>query len=241
MIRAVKAMSIPNDPPHERDLNQAAGSACRTPDPIGLIEEEHALQRELCDLLEALADGLPHSFDKALALIAVSILEGSVPRHMRLEEEALFPRLRVRVGQDDPLNAALMCLEEEHDRDGASSVELIDALRTAATDGFASNPDMLGYMLRGYFDSQRRHIAWEDRVVLPRARQALTDVDLTALQAWIMTSDHPRCSHQSILAIRRARSVGGVCEACPNAGPALTVWENSAGSGNVLPFSTKIE
>lgn len=232
-------MSESNDPPHAPDLSQAAGSACRTPDPIGLIEEEHALQRELCDLLEALADGLPHNFDKALALIAVSILEGSVPRHMRLEEEALFPRLRLRVGEDDPLNAALACLQEEHDRDGAASVELIDALRTAATDGFASNPNMLGYMLRGYFDSQRRHIAWEDRVVLPRARQALTAADLAALQAWIMTSDHPRCSHQSILAIRSARSAGGVCEACPNSGAVHSVGEQSAASGNVLPFNAK--
>jgi hemerythrin-like domain-containing protein len=207
----------------------ADGATCRAPDPIGLIAEEHALQRELCDLLEALADGLPHSFDKSLAVIAVSILEGSVPSHMRLEEEALFPLLRERVSEDDALYAALLCLEEEHDRDGATLLELTDALKTAAAEGVVSNPDMLGYMLRGYFEGQRRHISWEDRVVLPTARAVLTPMDLAAVQSWIMSSDHPRCSRQSVLAIRNARSSQSLCSQCAN----------SARPSNVVPFNTK--
>ena len=36
---------------------------------------------------------------------------------------------------------------------------------------------MLGYMLRGYFESRRRHIAWEETVLLP-----LADTHLTAQQ-----------------------------------------------------------
>lgn len=223
-------MSVPIDHTPRVARDKLPGPTCQTPDPIGLIAEEHALQRELCDLLEAVADGLPHSFDKALAVIAVSILEGSVPRHMRLEEEALFPALRDRVASDHPLHAALGCLQEEHERDGAMLVELTDALKSAAQQGSVSNPDMLGYMLRGYFDSQRRHIAWEDRVVLPIARQVLTAGDLAGLQGWIMDSDHPRCSQQSVVAIRNARSARAVCERCPSGTPA----------GNVLPFNAKI-
>ena len=49
-------MSISNEVPPTTDALSAPGTQCRTPDPIGLIAEEHALQRELCDLLEALAD-----------------------------------------------------------------------------------------------------------------------------------------------------------------------------------------
>jgi hemerythrin-like domain-containing protein len=205
------------------------GSSCHTPDPIGLIVEEHALQCELCDLLEALADGLPNRFDKALAVIAVSILEGSVPRHMRLEEDALFPLLRQRIAADDPLHAALVCLEEEHERDGATLVELTDALKSAAAEGSVANPDMLGYQLRGYFESQRRHIAWEDRVVLPVARAVLSPADLAHIQSWIMASAHPRCSRQSVLAIRNARSAKSVCDACPS----------SSAPTNVVPFNSK--
>lgn len=222
-------MSLSNDQTPRVDRRNFPGPTCQTPDPIGLIAEEHALQRELCDLLEAIADGLPHRFDTGLAVIAVSILEGSVPRHMRLEEEALFPVLRNRVALEDPLHAALACLEEEHERDGASLVELTDGLKTAAQQGSVQNADMLGYMLRGYFDSQRRHIAWEDRVVLPVARQVLTQGDLTSLQAWIMASDHPRCSQHSVIAIRNARTERSVCDRCPSAKSA----------DNIVPFNVK--
>ena len=222
-------MSRPNDQTPTPAASPPVGPVCRTPDPIGLIAEEHALQLELCDLLESLADGLPHSFDNALAVIAVSILEGSVPRHMRLEEEALFPMLRDRVAADHPLQAALACLEEEHERDGATLVELTDILKSAAQDGCVANADMLGYILRGFFDGQRRHIAWEDRVVLPVARQVLTADDLASLQTWIMASDHPRCSQQSIVAIRNARSQRSPCAGCPSSKPV----------NNVVPFNAK--
>jgi len=222
-------MSLSTDQTPRLDHGKPPGPTCQTPDPIGLIAEEHALQRELCDLLEAIADRLPHRFDTALAVIAVSILEGSIPRHIRLEEEALFPVLRDRVALDHPLHAALACLEEEHERDAAMLVELTDGLKTAAQQGAVGNPDMLGYMLRGYFDSQRRHIAWEDRVVLPVARQVLTAGDLSGLQAWIMASDHPRCSQKSVVAIRTARTARSVCDGCPNAKPVNTV----------LPFNAK--
>ncbi len=196
---------------------------CHTPDPIGLIDEEHALQLELCDLLEAIADSLPHEFDHTLAIIALNILERSVPAHVQLEEHALFPLLRTRIADTDPLHAALQCLEEEHERDSAALIELIDSLRYAVEGGDITNPDMLGYLLRGFFDGQRRHIAWEDRVVLPAARSALNAADLASIQAWIMASDHPRCSRQSVLAIRRARSVSSVCCACPSSAPSQAI------------------
>lgn len=196
-------------------------STCQEPDPIGLLREEHALQNELCNLLETLADGLPHQFDRALAQVSISILETGMPSHMRLEEEALFPLLRQRVPDSHPMHSALSCLEHEHDRDGAAVVEIADALRSAISLGRVANPDMLGYMLRGFFDSQRRHIAWEEAVVLPTARDVLTAADLRAIQAWIMASDHPRCSRQSIVALRAARAGSSLCATCQSASPSL--------------------
>lgn len=187
---------------------------CAHPDPLAIIAEEHALQRELCDLLEAIADGLPAVIDRALAQVSVSILESTVPRHMRLEEDALFPLLRLRIAPDHALHSALACLEDEHDRDGATLLEVTDALRSVIEQGRAANPDMLGYLLRGFFESQRRHIAWEDQVVLPAARALLTPMDLAELQSWVMRSEHPRCSHQSLLAIRKARSGAELCAGC---------------------------
>lgn len=190
------------------------------PNPIGILQEEHALQNELCDLLEAIANGLPHQFDRSLALVSVSILETGMPGHMRLEEEALFPLLRRRVPDDHALHSALVCLEQEHDRDGAALVEIIDALRSAIDAGRAANPDMLGYALRGFFESQRRHIAWEEAVVLPMARDVLTTSDLGELQDWVMASGHPRCCNQSVMALRKAREGSELCKSCPGSRPA---------------------
>jgi hemerythrin-like domain-containing protein len=192
---------------------------CQTPDPLRILREEHALHNELCDLLEAIADGLPHQFDRALALVSVSILEAGLPSHMRLEEEALFPLLRRHVAESDPLHSALSCLEDEHERDSAALVELAEALRAAIDGGTISNPEMLGYMLRGFFDSQRRHIAWEEAVVLPAAEAILTAEDLKSLQDWVMASDHPRCCQQSVVALRTARAGAVLCTTCVQARP----------------------
>ncbi|MEQ1669511.1 MAG: hemerythrin domain-containing protein [Hyphomicrobium sp.] len=204
------------------ELRAEAGSTCQAPDPLGILREEHALQNELCDLLEAIADGLPHQFDRSLASVAVSILETGVPGHMRLEEEALFPLLRRRVPENHALHSALACLEDEHDRDGASLVEIIEALRSAIASGGVPNPDMLGYMLRGFFDSQRRHIAWEEAVVLPTADTVLTANDLGELQDWVMQSGHPRCCRQSIVTLRKAREGADLCRDCAVARPSAT-------------------
>ncbi|MBN9246319.1 MAG: hypothetical protein J0I81_02505, partial [Hyphomicrobium sp.] len=87
-----------------------------------------------------------------------------------------------------------------------------DALQSRAP----RNPETLGYILRGYFESQRRHIAWEDSVVLPAARKALTVEDLARLQEWIMMSDHPRCISIPLLKLRARRSSSSICEKCPS-------------------------
>jgi hemerythrin-like domain-containing protein len=191
-------------------------AVCATPDPIGIIDGEHALQLELCDLLDVIADGLPHTFDQSLAVIAVAILQGSVPAHTRFEDEALFPLLRRRLTADDPVVSALTCLEREHEWDAEIVGELTEALKSAVGNCAVPNPQSLRHILRDFSESHRRHIAWEEQVVLPAARTALTEEDLAELQTWIMSSEHPRCSHQSLLAIRSVRTGVSLCRKCPS-------------------------
>ncbi|MBS0239903.1 MAG: hemerythrin domain-containing protein [Proteobacteria bacterium] len=189
---------------------------CATPHPLEIIEEEHALQLELCDLLESIADDLPAKFDTAFAVIAISILKGSVKSHTKFEEDALFPLLRERLSPNDTVVQALACLSQEHERDEDIADELVEALKDALQSRVPQNPETLGYILRGYFESQRRHIAWEDSVVLPAARQALTVEDLARLQEWIMMSDHPRCIRIPLLKLRARRSPSSICKKCPS-------------------------
>lgn len=197
-------------------------AVCAAPDPIGVVEDEHALQLELCNLLELIADALPVTFDRSLAVTALTILQGSLPAHSRFEDNALFPRLRRRLTADDPVLSALVCLEREHVWDAGALSDLAGELKSALGLQGVQNPNLLIWMLRGFADSHRRHIAWEDEVVLPAARASLTADDLAELQTWIMMSDHPRCSRQSLLAIRSVRQGAALCMTCPDhlSGPA---------------------
>lgn len=190
---------------------------CQTPDPISVIEEEHALQLEFCDVLEFIADCLPNRVDIALTHVAIPILRNGMPLHMKLEEEVLFPLLRKRVAEVAHLAAVLDRLEDEHDTDEDLASEIADELEALGSTGAAENPDMLGYMLRAFFESQRRHIAWENRVVLPLARQMLLATDLAEFQAWIMESGRPACTQKSLLDLRSAAAPARVCTSCRNA------------------------
>lgn len=218
-------MTAPSNLPLERDAGQYSNSpACGAPNPLQLMHEEHALHLELCDLLEAIADGLPATFDRALATVAIAILPSSLPAHTSFEDDAFFPVLRRRAASNAELCAALECLGAEHDRDSGALIEVTDALKSAVGAGRVENPEMLGYLLRGFFESHRRHIAWEERVVIPAARAVLTPEDLSQLQTWIMGSDHPRCCRQSISVIRSARTARALCDTCssrqnPNSDP----------------------
>lgn len=187
---------------------------CVRPDPLGVIEEEHALQIELCDVLESIADDLPDRADRELARVAVSILTRSWPAHVALEEECLFPLLRQRSAGDAMAHDILDRLEAEHEHDEDFAGEIAMALQAFVDEGVIENPAMLGYMLRGFFDGQRRHVAWENATILPLARKILLEDDLAKVQAWIMSSDHPRCIHQSRIALVSARRGKDVCGSC---------------------------
>ena len=69
-------------------------------------------------------------------------------------------------------------------------------------------------MLRGFFEHQRRHIEWENRVLLPLARQTLTRADLATFQDWIMSSARPACVKHSVATLKRMPSGPATCRQC---------------------------
>lgn len=155
--------------------------------PLAKLGYEHALQLELCDALEHIADGLPDCVDRRLAHSAATVLDNGLALYVRFEDEQLFPRLRSRGGH--ALDGALVQLEGEHVRDQALALEIAEQLDTLCAQGACRNPEMLGYMLRGFFDGRRRHIAWENTVVISIAPSLLRPIDMTELQAW-MTAEN---------------------------------------------------
>lgn len=189
--------------PNERHLqlvrvNERRSIELTLPDPIAILLEDHGLQFELCDVLERIADGLPDNVDRTMSAAVVAVLRIGMPRHMRFEEEALFPLLRVRAFWEDDLDRALSQLELEHESDESFALEIADELEALAINGQAKNAEMLGYMLRGFFDSQRRHIEWENTIVIPLARRVLTHDDLHALRERLLDDTPSRHAHGSL-------------------------------------------
>ncbi len=181
-------------------------AGCGSPDPLALVEEDHALQLELCGLLEHLADCLPECVNGAVALSAADILRQGLGPHLQLEEEMLFPLLRRRAKADSALMAIVSQLEAEHAADEMLAHELADELQLVGQSGLARNPEMLGYMLRGFFERLRRHIAWETRLLLPIARRTLTRADLAQFRDCILSGTRPACMKHSVAELER---VGG--------------------------------
>lgn len=151
-------------------------------DPISAFEVDHVLKLGLCDVLESIADALPHTADASLATIAARILRNGLPEHVALEEEHLFPMLRRRNAGDQACQKVLLQLEHEHGSDETFAHEIADELDQIAAAHAPKNAEMLGYMLRGFFVSLRRHIRWENATVLPLARRTLTEADLMELR-----------------------------------------------------------
>ncbi|KUO54408.1 MAG: hypothetical protein APF80_08215 [Alphaproteobacteria bacterium BRH_c36] len=162
-----------------------------------MLEVDHVLKLELCDALERLADGLPNETDTGLANAAVTVLRRGLPDHIELEERHLFPLLRRRIADDEIFRPVLEQLEYEHEHDDASAIEISEELERLAEVGQARNAEMLGYMLRGFFVTLRRHVYWENAMVLPLARRKLTENDLDELREAVVARSHRHAASRS--------------------------------------------
>jgi len=149
---------------------------------LDLIEQEHQIQACICDSLEQIADGLPDRVDRQRCVRVADALRHELPMHHRDEECGLFPLIEERAFPDDNIHDILARLALEHATDESFASELLESLDNLADGVRVKNPDMVGYMLRCFFESYRRHIIWENMVVLPLARARLTDQDIAQLE-----------------------------------------------------------
>jgi hemerythrin-like domain-containing protein len=161
-----------------------------TRNPLDIIAYAHAHQMEMCDAMERIADGLPDEVDRRLCAQVAACLVFDLPLHHHDEESALFPLLRQRALPDDGIDHILERLAFEHHSDNDFASEIAEMLEVLGQGGKARNPDMLGYMLRGFFERYRRHVHWENALVMPLARLRLTGADLQQLAAMMESNRH---------------------------------------------------
>jgi len=159
-------------------------SRVATKHPLDLIIYEHDLQARLCDLLEQIADCLPDNVNPSAAQAAVSAIDG-LYRHHKHEEKCLFPLIQKRALPQDNIDQILDHLKNEHSADESLASEMQESLEILAAGNNPENPNMLGYMLRGFFENYRRHLSWENTVLLPLVRERLTKDDFDILATFL--------------------------------------------------------
>ena len=110
---------------------------------------------------------LPNDVDRQECLVVSRAVYPIVKRTHDFEERELFPYLRttVRFGN---LNDSLDRLRFEHWEDEAYAEEICDVLGRIGRGGSLAQADKLSWMLRGFFEGARRHIAFEsEHPILP--------------------------------------------------------------------------
>ncbi len=188
-------------------------------DPLDTIQKEHDMHQVLCDLLEEIADSLPDDVDLKKARRAVDVLKYELPLHHRVEEEALFPTLMKYAVEEDNISEIVARLNEEHVVDESFAEELIEFLEDLSRGKTIEDANMFGYMLRGFFENYRRHIMWENNVVLPLARRRLPVEGLQEMTS-LIAALHARSVEESgrapgtIIVDTQAPPCNGECEDC---------------------------
>ena len=124
-------------------------------------------QAALCEKLESIADSLPDSADAQDCLQLAQALVPLVKRVHDYEENKVFPWLVHVRKADATLLSTLERLRYEHLGDEEFATDLSSALRAYVTQRQTCNTEALAWMLRGFFEGMRRHIAFEREHILP--------------------------------------------------------------------------
>ncbi|MBB4066970.1 hemerythrin domain-containing protein [Gellertiella hungarica] len=117
-------------------------------------------QLALCRELEDIADSLPGSVNRQKCIYAAQALGTLMKRTHAYEEDVFFPWLERGREADDRLASILKRLRYEHFEDECYAEELMEVLLKLGR-GDPVNMEATGYMLRGFFEARRRHIAFE--------------------------------------------------------------------------------
>ena len=125
------------------------------------------LQLELCAKLELLADKLPNDFDTQDCLVLAKNIFPILKNAHDFEEQVLFPALKAQHSENNRLSVTLERLRFEHWEDESFAEELRDSLVNLALNNNTSGINSISYMLRGFFEGVRRHVAFEREHILP--------------------------------------------------------------------------
>ena len=124
-------------------------------------------QSLICDELEKIADTLPNAVDLQSCLRTAQKLLPLVKLAHDFEECELFPMLLIEAGQAAQHAATIERLRYEHWGDEEFALDIHHALREFARKHDTAKVEALAWMLRGFFDGLRRHLAFDREYLIP--------------------------------------------------------------------------
>ena len=153
-------------------------------EPIEYIFADHYRMRQIIAtmdrfLIEGIYAQAPVD-DDVIADMAVieAYLRTELPPHIADEEEDLFPCLQRRSPGDHEMRQILDTLHQEHEEDFA----LLPSLIAGHEDLLAARPvaarELFETSVVRFVETQRRHVIWENNIVLPLARRRLSAEDM---------------------------------------------------------------
>jgi hypothetical protein len=144
-----------------RAVNAPREMPCPCRKSISWWPEAHRLLLALCDDLEAIADSLPRHVILKDCIDAAQTLGRLIRDVHAYEETTLFPALLERFTASPEIQPAIDRLKAEHVADECYADDLAEKLLYLGKGGKDVNFEALAYMLRGFFDAMRRHVAYE--------------------------------------------------------------------------------
>ncbi|MER8694007.1 hemerythrin domain-containing protein [Mesorhizobium opportunistum] len=131
-----------------------------------VMKRVHLEKLQLCDALERIADTLPKVDILACLAVANAIVPLLRDGH-RYEETVIFPAYETALAGGDANLDSARRLSAEHIEDECFAGEVTEMLLAIGHGKTIDNAEAVGFMLRGFFESLRRHIAFEREHVLP--------------------------------------------------------------------------
>ena len=151
--------------------------------PLDILEGDHARQHAVCELLDQLVRNPRHAAARRELEVVRDYLVCEMPLHVADEEEDLFPLLRRRCPKTDDVGEIFDLLQREHDIDWTLHRALVQNLDALIAGAALADPTQFIANATAFAETQRRHLAWENAVILPRARRHLSAEDQAELGA----------------------------------------------------------
>lgn len=134
--------------------------------PAAVMKRAHLEKLQLCEALERIADTLP-KVDRLKCLSTANAIVPLLRNIHQYEETVIFPAYEAALTGSDANLASTRRLRAEHVEDECFAGEVTEILLAIGHGETVENAEAVGFMLRGFFESLRRHIAFEREHVLP--------------------------------------------------------------------------